>query len=133
MSVDLSGFDPIAAPPMTRAKMDMIEATRSDDVENLEAVINQGSMGVSAEVVSTSHLNNALRSAGFQTMTARRLGKALEELGFVQYGTVIKFDGKTCRFAVRGKMAEKMANLEDGHQAMFRSELRGAVTVSEFD
>ena len=131
MDVDLSDFDRISAPPMTQGKMDMIEATRSDEVVNLEAVIEAGAHGVTNDIVSTSHLNAALRAAGLPTMPARRLGKALEELGFVPFANPIKFDGKTCRISVRGKWLEKIQR-PDYHAAMFAGEARAALQVSEF-
>ena len=131
MDVDLSGFDRISAPPMTQGKMDMIEATRSDEVVNLEAVIEAGAHGVTNDIVSTSHLNAALRAAGLPTMPARRLGKVLEELGFVPFANPIKFDGKTCRISVRGKWLEKIQR-PDYHAAMFAGEARAAFQVSEF-
>lgn len=132
MSIDLEGFDPIAAPPMTRAKLDMIEATRSDDVINMEMVIEAGGLGVSCDVVSQSHVNGALRASGFSSLMGRRLRKCLDELGFVQVPWVVKFDGKTCRMSVRGEVAQKLATLPEAHRQMFNSEIKAKLQVSEF-
>jgi len=132
MSVDLEGFDRIAAPPMTAAKLDMIEATRSDEVINLEMVIEAGGHGISANVVSMSHVNKAMREAGFSALVGRRMRKCLDELGFVQVPWVIRFDGKACRFSVRGDVAARLVDLPESHRAMFSSDLRRAVKVDEF-
>ena len=132
MSVDLEGFDRIAAPPMTAAKLDMIEATRSDEVINLEMVIEAGGHGVSANVVSMSHVNGAMKSAGFAPLATRRMRKCLDELGFVPVPWTIRFDGKTCRFAVRGELIAKMAELPESHKAMFGNDLKQSVQVNEF-
>lgn len=132
MSIDLNGFDRIAAPPMTRAKMDMIEATRSDDVINLEMVIEAGGLGVSCDAVSQSHVNGALRAAGFSSLMGRRLRKCLDELGFVQVPWVVKFDGKTCRISVRGDVAQKLSTLPESHRSMFNSEIKAKLQASEF-
>lgn len=132
MSVDLGGFDRIAAPPMTAAKLDMIEATRSDEVINLEMVIEAGGHGVSVNVVSMSHVNKAMRDAGFAALVGRRMRKCLDELGFVQVPWVIRFDGKACKFSVRGDLATKLIDLPDSHRAMFSSDLRKAVKLDEF-
>ena len=132
MSIDLDGFDRIAAPPMTRAKMDMIDATRSDDVINLEMVIESGGLGVATDVVSMSHVNGALRAAGFAPLMGRRMRKCLDELGFIQVPWVIRFDGKACKFSVRGEVAQKMATLPETHRVMFGNELKAKVQVSEF-
>lgn len=131
LDVDLSGFDRISAPPMTQGKMDMIEATRSDEVVNLESVIEAGAAGVMRDVVSTSHLNAALRAAGLPTLATRRLGKALEELGFVPVPTTVRFDNKTCRMAVRGKWLEKLQDPEY-HMAMLPGEIKAALQAQEF-
>ena len=135
LSVDLSDFDRIAAPPMTRAKMDMIEATRGDDAENLEMVLAHGGLGISKDVVSTSHVNGALKAAGFAPLTARRLGKALKEIGFLPYKKPVKFDDKTCRFAVRGKWLERIAGTAERDDGAIPGMLRNAVkpdALSEF-
>jgi hypothetical protein len=132
LSVDLSGFDRIAAPPMTQGKLDMIEATRSDDVINLEMVIEAGAHGVTAEVVSQSHLNQALRAAGYSTIGGRRQRKCLDDLGFVQAPWTIKFDNKTCRVSVRGEWLERLQAMPEGHEPAFRRALQDALSVSEF-
>ena len=126
-SIDLSNFDPIEGPPMTSAKLSMIEATRGDDVENLEAIIMEGGLGISKDVISSSHINAALRVAGFPTMQTSRISKALKGLGFVQVPHPIKFAGKACRFYVRGAWAQKMVELEGQATNYFNDQLREQV------
>ena len=133
LGVDLEGFSRTSAPPMTRAKMDMISQTRGDDAENLEMVLQTGGMGLSNDVVSTSHVNTALRLAGFPAMSARRLGKALKDLGFVPYSKTVKFDGGVRRFAVRGSWIDKVIGKPDEHGPMIANWLKTEVTPKAAD
>lgn len=132
MSHDLEDFDRIAAPPMTQGKLDMIEAARPDDLVNLEIVIESGGHGVSANVVSQSHVNQAMKAAGYAPLNGRRLRKCLDDLGFAQVPWIVKFDGKACRFSVRGELLEELVTLPGSHHSIYREKLRGIVKISEF-
>lgn len=101
MSIDLSDFDRNAAPPMTSGKRSMISSTRSEDETNVEHVIFEENIGTCVNAVSTSHVNLALRNAGFKPLSTNRINKVLKNLGYVNIKSPIKFDGKTCRFMVK--------------------------------
>ena len=107
-SIDLSGFDRHAAPRMTQAKRRMIEATRPDDEVNIEAILESGCNGVSMNAVSTYHLNDALRSAGYSSLSAKRSGAVLRKMGFVSVGKVVWFGGKAVGMVVRGEFLKDM-------------------------
>lgn len=107
-SIDLSGFDRHAAPRMTQAKRRMIEATRPDDEVNIEAILESGCNGVSLNAVSTYHLNDALRSAGYSSLSAKRSGAVLRKMGFVSVGKVVWFGGKAVGMVVRGDFLKDM-------------------------
>ena len=102
-SIDLSGFDRHAAPRMTQAKRRMIEATRPDDEVNIEAILESGCNGVSLNAVSTYHLNDALRSAGYSSLSAKRSCAVLRKMGFASISKVVWFDGKAVRMMLRGE------------------------------
>ena len=102
-SIDLSGFDRHAAPRMTQAKRRMIEATRPDDEVNIEAILESGCNGVSQNAVSTYHLNDALRSAGYSSLSAKRSGAVLRKMGFAPAGKTVWFDGKAVKMMLRGE------------------------------
>jgi hypothetical protein len=105
-SFDLSGFNRHAAPRMTKAKRRMIEATRPDDEVNIEAILESGSNGVSLNAVSSAHLNEALRSAGYSSLSAKRAVAILRKMGFASVGSVVWFGGKAVRMLVRGEYLE---------------------------
>jgi hypothetical protein len=99
----------------------------------LEAVIEAGGMGLSPEVVSTSHINTALRLAGFPTLSTNRLRRALDVLGFESFPKTVKFDSKMCRVSVRGAMAERVKTAGPDMIAALIPTIKAAMTVSDFD
>lgn len=112
-SIDLSGFDRHAAPRMTQAKRRMIEATRPDDEVNIEAILESGCNGVSLNAVSSYHLNDALRSAGYSSLSAKRSGAVLRKMGFVPVGKAVWFDGKAVKMMLRGEFLSQTT--QQGH------------------
>jgi hypothetical protein len=133
LAVDLSQFNRVAAPPMTDAKLKMIEATRAEDEVNTEIVIQDGAPGVTEDVVSTSHLNNALKAAGFRTMMGSRIHKILAALGFVRLDWTIKFDGKNLRFHVRKSWLEGTGMDTDADRGRINERIREVINKSLFD
>jgi len=97
LSIDLSEFNRVAAPPMTTAKIQMIKETRNEDEANLDEVLSQTAYGVTKNVVVTTFVNDALRACGFRTLSSQKINSVLAALGFQQFCDTVFWDGKTRR------------------------------------
>lgn len=114
LNVDLTGFDALKPPSMTQAKQQMIQSSKSDSLQAVEEVIRLGAVGVSADVISTQHLNDALRNNGDRELTTSYAAKVMDEAGYVKFDQPLKWDGgkrtvyisKALSEALKGSKAE---------------------------
>jgi hypothetical protein len=85
-AVDLKGFNPFGAAPETRAKRRMIHAGKSDVSKAIQALIDAGDVvGVSHDVISTAHMEKALRDDGYRDFDLPKttlLKHIMAELGY---------------------------------------------------
>lgn len=84
-TVDLSEFDPFAAPPMTTAKQRLIADGRIDLVKDLAVAIEERSGVFDRDVVTLAQIETELGSA-MRGKTRTGLRKALEVFGAVAFG-----------------------------------------------
>lgn len=126
LGVDLTGFDPNGSAPMTADKMSMVEMNKSDEELLAEEVIREGAVGVTSEVVSSGHLTAAMRAKSDDYLKTSSVNRLLIKLGFTQKGSVVKWNGKTCRIWTKASM-RSVSNDE------VRKILEVTTTCNEFD
>ena len=97
MSVDLSDFNPFSSPVMTKAKQDMIEASRSPLQADIREAIALGGQGVGRTVIATDCLNEVVRGIGGRTANTTTLANILRDMGWVKFGSTVKWNGKPRR------------------------------------
>ena len=97
MSVDLSDFNPYSSPVMTQAKAQMIEASRSPLQADIREAIALGGLGVGRQVIATDCLNEVVRGIGGRTANTTTLANILRDLGWVKFGSTVKWNGKPRR------------------------------------
>lgn len=103
LSVDVSGFDPNAAPPITAAKMAMIKSSVSGDAVMLAELIALGGEGVAPHAVATDCLGAAAKAAHQQPLATTRLAQAMIELGWRPLEKTMKWNGKARRVYIDGR------------------------------
>jgi len=101
MNVDLSDFDAMQAPKMTPGKLKMIAQSQPEDEVALKEVVELGRFGVSADVIATDCIAEALREMGGLRPRSNRLKILLEDFGFYRFDAVINWQGKSRRVYVR--------------------------------
>lgn len=126
LSVDLAGFDPNGSAPMTADKMSMVEMNKSDEELLAEEVIREGAVGVTSEVLSSGHLTAAMRAKSDDYLKTTTVNRLLIKLGFTQKGSVVKWNGKTCRVWTK-------ALLRSATNEEIRKMLEVTTTCNEFD
>ena len=126
LGVDLAGFDPNGSAPMTLDKMSMVEMNKTDEEILAEEVIREGAVGVTSEVVSSGHLTAAMRAKSDDYLKTSSVNRLLIKLGFTQKGSVVKWNGKTCRIWTKASM-RSISNDE------VRKILEVTTTCNEFD
>lgn len=99
LSVDTSGFDPKAAPPVTAAKAAMIASSISAEAAALMEIVSLGRLGVARHVAVTDAVNVALKAEQGQVLATTRMAQAFAEIGWVNYGQ-IKWQGRARRVYV---------------------------------
>jgi hypothetical protein len=104
LAIDATGFDPMAAPPLTAAKTEMIKKSLSADAAAIKELIDLGRLGIGRHVVATDCLNKALREDGQQTINTNRITGAFEELGWYGIKDSIKWKGAARRVYVDGAL-----------------------------
>lgn len=97
LDVDLTGFNPKAAPDVSQFKREMMDLTRSPDQVDVEEAIALGAFGVTENLLATDCLNEAIFSATASRINTKRLAMALAAAGWVRMPGVIKWKGKTRR------------------------------------
>lgn len=99
-SIPLTGFNCNDAPHTTKAKERMIELARTDAEANILELIDLGAVGVCADVISTSHLNQALRDRGFPALSTNHLSKTMNVLGYEKVTKQVKWRNEPLRIYV---------------------------------
>ncbi len=90
MDMSVEDFDPTVAPPLTDAKLKMIQSSRSGAATEIEQVLGTCD-GVSNSAVLTICLKEAMHDHGFRIPSGRGLGKAMEDLGFSPFDRPVRF------------------------------------------
>lgn len=98
LTVDLDGFKQDGRAPATMAKEVMAATGRSEEDESVMDIIRRGYVGVSNDVISTSHLSLAL--AEFHPhieLRGRSFVPVMSRLGFVRRPDPIRWKGQLLR------------------------------------
>jgi len=111
LEVDLTDFNPYAAPALTEAKRNMIRASRSGAAEEIEAVLGT-QKGVTEQAILSPALNEALRKVGCGVPKGRGLKRAMEELGFKSFKNVVRLDEYVGRAFYRGDEEPSLKELK---------------------
>lgn len=103
LGVDLTGFDQNGRAPDSDAKQAMIAAAGYDEDEEIQAIIERGAVGVSLDVVSTSHLTAALTMQGvdFEIPKGRGMAVVMSRLGYSRRAKTLSWRNADCRLWVR--------------------------------
>lgn len=94
LSVDLSDFDPKAAPETTAAKREMIEASRSSVETAVLAAIDLGGVGIGETVIATDFVTQAIRDIEGRAPATVTLSNLLRKLGWVKAEKRLKWKDK---------------------------------------
>jgi hypothetical protein len=111
LSVDLSQFNPNAAPETNQAKLNMIEESISDDESNIREVLSIEESLVSEDLVLISRLNEALKKYGFRQPSAKRVSNILRSMGYEN--VVLKVGQVATRVYISSSKAEEFASDRD--------------------
>ena len=100
---DLSGFRAKGRAPDSAAKDAMIAIAAHDEDEVIREIIETGLVGVSKNVVSTSHLTTHLMmtNSDIEVPKGRGIASILTRLGFNKVTKQVKWKGNTCRVWVK--------------------------------
>lgn len=99
--IDLAGFNPHAAPPMTASKLGLIAGSRSELVQELALAIAERHDCFDRDLVTLSQVAASFRLAG-RPPSRSQLVKALGELGAVPLGQRrVGGDGRASLWAIR--------------------------------
>lgn len=100
--IDLTGFDPHSRAPNTTFKSQLVDAGDLDGANSLATcIIEEGGVGISPKVISSSHLSAALKALEPPVfMHTSRLSKLLEDLRYTSFGP-LKWKGSTARVWTR--------------------------------
>ncbi len=101
LSVDLTGFDRVSAPPMTDAKLAMIEASRTAVDADIREALALGGFGVGVDVLATCSLNDRIRENGGRNVNTTALANALNDCGWTKSNVMLKWHGKNRRLYYR--------------------------------
>ncbi len=89
-------FDANGRAPFTAAKATVIEMSKSDLEMTVDDLLEQGAVGVCAEVISSVHLTRALKARMDEPLSTTRLQRMLSLKGY-QFLTRRWWNGQTCR------------------------------------
>lgn len=96
-------FEPNGQAPKSAAKAQMVSLNTPDEEVVIRELIEQGAPGVHKEVVSTSHLSNALSMMeGVEVPRALAMARLMSKLGYSKIGRLVKWSGRPIRVWVRG-------------------------------
>jgi hypothetical protein len=134
LDVDVSEFDPKAAPPITAAKMSMIKSSISNEAVTLSEMIALGYEGVAPHAVATDCLNAAVKASHQQALATTRMAQALVELGWRPLEKTIKWNGKSRRVYIDGRYNWPDERLVNGAvRDMLDATLPGAMNVDPLE
>lgn len=97
LNVDLATFNRFEGPEISKAKSDMIEASRSPLQADIREAIALGGVGVGREILATDCLNEVVRSMGGRTANTTALANILREMGWIKCSATVKWNGKPRR------------------------------------
>lgn len=102
------GFNRHGPAPYTSEKASMAAAERSDDAEDLAALLSEGGVGFNSRILSTQHLSEALHARlAFDDDAfipkGRGLATLLKKAGWTKLPKQVKWDGVPCRLWYRGR------------------------------
>lgn len=101
LDVDLTGFEPDSAAPLTDEKAEMVALSVTDDEDTVREVIEAGGEGVGQEVLSSPALGALLRVAGIDLQTTS-VNRTLLRLGWSKVPNKVKWRGAAHRVWTRG-------------------------------
>lgn len=102
LDMDLTGFRPNGRAPDSAAKRAMVSAGKHEEDEAIEDLIAAKVVGISASVISTSHLTNQLRLLPTPIeMQGRAVAICLSRMGFIRKEAQIKWRGDVLRVWVK--------------------------------
>ncbi|MER8797200.1 DUF5906 domain-containing protein [Mesorhizobium sp. M0984] len=101
LSVELAGFDRVAAPEMNSAKRLMIEASQSPTSDDIREALELGGFGVGPAVLATDCLNLCVKEISGRTVYTSAVANALRECGWVKHDLTVKWKGKNRRLHYR--------------------------------
>lgn len=130
LSIDTSGFKYNSAPRTTAAKAVMIENSRNREEVEIVEIMSLGAEGVSEAVVSTKHLNFALKGAGAKAVSATMMPRLLTNLGMHRVEHQIKWKGEVVRVYVKD---HKLTDGTDDSKSDIRKLLDETVDLSDFE
>lgn len=133
MSIDLSDFDPKAAPAVTNAKMEMIKRAASPEVSAVRSAIETGGIGVGQDVLSVKMLNLLISEMNrSDRVNTSQIANILLDMGWVKMDGHMKFkevdEGK--QQTVYYKPGDWCAGLDP---VIHRSRIRNMITVKMID
>lgn len=102
-------FAPNGQAPKSAAKAQMVSLNTPDEEVVIRELIAQGAPGVHREVVSTSHLSNAL--AMMEDVDVPRttaMSRMLAKLGYAKVTRLVKWGGRPIRLWVKGNQWDSM-------------------------
>jgi hypothetical protein len=129
MSIDTTDFNPNFAPESTKAKIVMIENSRSNDEVDVAETIELRGVGIGMTVIATSYLTASMRNRFKSTLYSSRLSMVLAKLGWHKVDRVIKWRGEVVRVYVKDVAILEMETNKANYQ------IRCALddTMADFD
>lgn len=101
LNVDLSDFDPKIAPPMSAAKLEMINASRSPADADIREAISLGGEGISPDIIATDCLGARVKELGGRSINTSAMANILRESGWVRCNVTVKWRDKNRRVYYR--------------------------------
>lgn len=101
LAVDMTGFEAEGRAPDSEFKNEMIAASTSDEEWEAQAILEEGALGVSKDVLSSAHLSAAIELRTGQKPNGQTMHKLLRKLGLypvtIDNKSQIKWAGRACR------------------------------------
>lgn len=96
-------FNPDGQAPVTEARGMIVDMSLRDDEDAIAAVLEEGGLGIYPNLVTASHLADALLHRYGQKLQTSRVKSVLAAHGFTMWGShQIRWAGKQVRFYYRG-------------------------------
>jgi Family of unknown function (DUF5906) len=101
MARDISRFNPMAHPPMTKAKREMIDLARPEHERWLEEQFGEGGAFASRTILTVAEITGGIWDAP-HGLNSKNVSTALQTAGF-ERGPQVKLDGKGVTVWLRGR------------------------------